>query len=246
MTDKLLPVVELFGPTIQGEGALAGQVSYFVRFGSCSYRCSWCDSMHAVAPEQIKAHVEHCHSDDILAVLAGLSNLPPDVEKPWVTLTGGDPCLHDLTDLVFSLKNAGYRVAVETQGAIWKNWLIACDLVTCSPKGPSSGMQDRFSASLLTKYQQILDHQDQLVLKFVIFTEEDLAWAKSVRMIFGKPRIFLSVGTPSAASVGILSADLILASYRRLVDKVLADPFWYDATVLPQLHALLWGRELGR
>lgn len=51
---KKFPVVELFGPTIQGEGAVAGQFSHFVRFGGCPRRCSWCDSMHAVLPEEVQ------------------------------------------------------------------------------------------------------------------------------------------------------------------------------------------------
>jgi len=41
-------VSEIFGPTIQGEGALIGQPTVFVRTGGCDYRCSWCDSLHAV------------------------------------------------------------------------------------------------------------------------------------------------------------------------------------------------------
>ena len=36
------PIVELKGPTIQGEGPLFGKQSLLVRFGGCSYRCSWC------------------------------------------------------------------------------------------------------------------------------------------------------------------------------------------------------------
>ena len=41
-------VNEIFGPTIQGEGALIGQPTIFVRTGGCDYRCSWCDTLHAV------------------------------------------------------------------------------------------------------------------------------------------------------------------------------------------------------
>jgi hypothetical protein len=49
------PVVEVFGPTIQGEGAMAGLPTYFVRLGGCDWRCAWCDSMHAVDPAQVGA-----------------------------------------------------------------------------------------------------------------------------------------------------------------------------------------------
>lgn len=43
-----LRIAEIFGPTIQGEGALIGAPTVFIRAGGCDYRCSWCDSMHAV------------------------------------------------------------------------------------------------------------------------------------------------------------------------------------------------------
>jgi len=36
------PVMEIFGPTIQGEGALIGMPTHFVRLGGCTYRCAWC------------------------------------------------------------------------------------------------------------------------------------------------------------------------------------------------------------
>jgi 7-carboxy-7-deazaguanine synthase len=32
---RTFPVIEIFGPTIQGEGALAGLPTMFVRFGGC-------------------------------------------------------------------------------------------------------------------------------------------------------------------------------------------------------------------
>ena len=52
------PVVEIFGPTVQGEGPDAGVPAYFVRFGGCDFRCSWCDSMHAVDPAEVRANAE--------------------------------------------------------------------------------------------------------------------------------------------------------------------------------------------
>ena len=35
-----LRIAEIFGPTIQGEGALIGEPTVFVRAGGCDYRCS--------------------------------------------------------------------------------------------------------------------------------------------------------------------------------------------------------------
>lgn len=243
MRDKF-PVVELFGPTLQGEGALAGHVSYFLRTGGCSYRCSWCDSMHAVDPRQIKQGARWMTTTEIIEEVQGL--LPPSGKKrSWMTLTGGDPCLWDLSPVICRLNDLGLRAAVETQGRLWQEWLTNCDLVTCSPKGPSSGMADRFSVEMLQQYAARL--REHLVLKFVICSDEDLEWARRVRRLAPKARLCLSVGTPTRTnSPGDDLVSDILDGYRWLADRVFEHPDLHDATVLPQLHALLWGRDLGR
>lgn len=41
---KGIPVLEIFGPTIQGEGMVIGQKTMFVRTAGCDYSCGWCDS----------------------------------------------------------------------------------------------------------------------------------------------------------------------------------------------------------
>ena len=50
------PVIEIFGPTIQGEGSEAGLATHFIRVGGCDYRCSWCDTMYAVDPAAVRAN----------------------------------------------------------------------------------------------------------------------------------------------------------------------------------------------
>jgi organic radical activating enzyme len=37
-------VKELFGPTLQGEGAHAGRPCVFLRFAACNLACTWCDT----------------------------------------------------------------------------------------------------------------------------------------------------------------------------------------------------------
>ena len=51
---KKFRIAEIFGPTLQGEGPFVGRPSYFIRFGGCDNRCTWCDSMHAVDPVLVK------------------------------------------------------------------------------------------------------------------------------------------------------------------------------------------------
>ncbi len=240
---KAFPVVEVFGPTIQGEGAVVGTVSHFVRFGGCSYRCLWCDSMHAVDPKQIKENARYLHSEDILKELLGLAPAAGTVRPYWVTLSGGDPCMWQLGHLVGLLQEHGYRVAVETQGALWRDWLRQVDLVTLSPKPPSSGMDEKLNPLLLNR---IIMAARKVVLKIVIFTDGDFAWAKELHKTFPEVPMYLSAGTTPAHGESQHQIVFgILNSMQRLVDMVKADPFMYDCIVLPQLHALLWGHMKG-
>ena len=43
----MIPVAEIFGPTIQGEGPHVGMKTLFVRVAGCDFKCAWCDSKFA-------------------------------------------------------------------------------------------------------------------------------------------------------------------------------------------------------
>lgn len=239
MPDHIL-ISEIFGPTIQGEGPLAGQTSHFIRTAGCAYRCAWCDSMYAVDPVQIKESAERLTQSEIVD---RLQELPSAL---WVTLSGGDPVAWDLSELCVRLHSttSSYRIAVETQGALWRDWLTICDQITCSPKSPSSGMARLISVPTLQKYVACLG--ERLAFKFVVFNEEDLFWAHRIQTWLGKNRyrgrFYLSAGTPLGSGV-----EGALNSTRWLVQKVLEHSSDFrDYTVLPQLHVLLWNGEKGR
>lgn len=251
-TTDTIAVVELFGPTIQGEGLLAGQVSYFLRTGYCGYKCSWCDSLHAVTPALVSQNARWLTAQDIILELNSKRSAARFGRKvkPWITLTGGDPVLWDLAELVKGLGKADYRIAVETQGQLWRDWLEDCDVVTLSPKPPSSGMADKLDVSKLQKYHARLP--GKLALKIVIFNQEDLEFAARIRRIVPDVPFYLSAGTDQEVfQDGQLSADEqvrlgVCAGFRELAERVCGDPRFHDATVLPQLHVLAWGRDLGR
>jgi len=245
MPQEKLPIIELFGPTIQGEGALTGQISYFVRTFSCSFRCNWCDSLHAVLPANRK-HATYLTEEEIVGKLINLTSIDNHY-KPWVTLTGGDPVIWDLSKLCILLSAEGFKVNVETQGHLWQEWLTQTDLVTCSPKGPSSGMADKLNLATLQKYDARLNNRNnKLILKIIIFDVEDLAFAKRIHRLLPKTRLYLSVGTPLYEA----NADLehnVIDGFRWLTEEVLKHhPDLHDTTIGAQQHVLLWGRELGR
>ncbi len=228
--DKTFPVVETFGPVLQGEGRMIGVPTLFVRFGYCDYKCSWCDSLYAVLPEQVRANATNLTA---AAIRDQLDALNPTV--PWITLSGGNPAMHDLTDLVDLLHASGRKIAVETQGTVFRAWLRACELVTVSPKPPSSGMETNYAQ--LDRFAAL----PQAILKVVVFDDADLAYATGIHRRYPTVPFYLQVGN----TVGADGRDALLSKLDWLSNRVLSDPSLHDAIVLPQLHVLLYGNRRG-
>jgi 7-carboxy-7-deazaguanine synthase len=241
---KTIPVVEMFGPTIQGEGALAGLSTLFLRTGLCDYRCEWCDSMHAVDPVQVKAGAERLNENEIRA---RLFELP---WSPWLTVSGGNPAMHDLGQIVSDFHAVGRRVSVETQGSLWRDWLADVDHLTVSPKPPSSGMtspeHDEQTAAFLTGAELALPKTHRS-LKIVVFDQEDLTWARRMIRRYPEWHAFLSVGTdrPNGHEPIRMTLKGISDRYRWLCEQVVQDPYFADVRVFPQLHVIAWGHKLG-
>jgi len=135
MSDRIR-VAEIFGPTIQGEGALIGLPTIFVRTGGCDYRCSWCDSLHAVDAAYRDSWAPMAASE-VMAEVERLSGGQPMM----VTLSGGNPAIQPLGPLIRQGRAKGYRFALETQGSVARGWFADLDMLVLSPKPPSSGME---------------------------------------------------------------------------------------------------------
>jgi 7-carboxy-7-deazaguanine synthase len=234
-----LPVVEIFGPTVQGEGPDAGVPAYFVRFGGCDYRCKWCDSMHAVDPAEVRANSERLTEEQIIQRVTELSAGPN-----LVVLSGGNPALLELGTLVIALRREGMRVAVETQGSRWRDWLADVDRLVISPKPPSSGMADSEGLAALRVFMGHVTSAPSPALKIVVFNQTDLDWAAQRHCDHPQLPLFLSAGT----DVG-LPEEKTLASlrdrYRWLCETVARRADLRDASVLPQLHVVAWGTAKG-
>jgi 7-carboxy-7-deazaguanine synthase len=219
---------------------MAGLASLFVRFGGCDFRCSWCDSMHAVEPALVRKNGTSLTAKQILARLRNLAN------DTWVTLTGGNPALFELGSLVATLQEAGYKVAVETQGTIYKEWMNNVNVLTVSPKPPSSGMPalsteqlHRFTGSPLSPCEE----RTRLVLKVVVFDDADYDYARSILTQYvtsARVECFLSIGTHLADD-----RDAICERFRRIAGRLATDDRLRHVRVLPQLHVLLWGHVQG-
>lgn len=232
-------ISEIFGPTIQGEGALIGQPTIFVRTGGCDYRCSWCDTLHAV-DSAYRHEWKPMHTGEIMAQIEALSGSAPLM----VTLSGGNPAIQPLGALIDMGHARGYKFALETQGSIAQDWFKDLNVLTLSPKPPSSGeVTDwaAFDACLIAA-----KNAPTLAMKIVIMDDADYEYAKGAAARYPALALYLQPGnhTPPTQESEHIDIDGIMDRMRWLIDKAAADQ-WYNATILPQLHTLIWGNEKG-
>lgn len=115
-TELQLRVNEIFY-SLQGEGFWTGTPAVFVRLSGCNLKCGFCDTSHfrfsLMTPREILKKVTAFPSSHVV-------------------LTGGEPTLQPLGELVALLHQAGKYIHIETNGTNPVD--PAVDWVTCSPK----------------------------------------------------------------------------------------------------------------
>lgn len=173
-----LPVMEHFY-TLQGEGFHQGRAAYFVRLGGCDVGCVWCDvkeSWDAAAHPKMSV-------DEIVQTV--INNTTAD-KKPLVVITGGEPLMHDLTQLTAALQGAGFETNIETSGSspLSGSWNWIC----LSPK--------KFKAPLA----DVVPHANEL--KVVVFNKSDFDWAeKYAALVSSDCKLYLQPEWDKASSV---------------------------------------------
>lgn len=253
--NKKIPLVESFGPTIQGEGIQIGVQTYFMRFGLCDYKCIMCDSMHAVDPKQVKANATWLTQEQIFDNFVSTGVYKGINSAGWMTFTGGNPCMHNLDYLVSLLHGIKLRINVETQGTLAPEWLQSADLITCSPKGP--GMGEVTDVRVLDKFLATCwQYNKPVCMKIVIFDQRDLDFAVEMHEQFKDFPCswFLSLGNTYPPgyhpeyhpATHAEAMDNALIRYRMLFEDIQNHPVLSKMRFLPQWHWFVWGDEKGR
>ena len=112
--------------SVQGEGCYTGYPSIFIRTSICQLRCQFCDSYftswynegNPIKPKELY--------DKIIKEYGFVSH---------VVITGGEPLINnDLQDLLLILKENNHFVTIETNGLIFRDFLIHPDIYSISPK----------------------------------------------------------------------------------------------------------------
>lgn len=237
---KKVPVMEMFGPTIQGEGIVTGRKTMFVRTAGCDYACAWCDSAFTwngtergtlLTAQDIWTQFEE------MATVDGVRNFN------HITITGGNPALYNepIDELIDIAHAHGVEIGLETQGSRWQPWFLKVDDLTISPKPPSSTMTTDW-AVLDEIVEKLGNHP--FSMKVVVFDEYDFDYAQTINRRYALDELYLSVGNDNATEAGDISSRL-LQKLDWLWQQVLATPAMNNAKPLPQLHALVWANQRG-
>ena len=129
--------------SLQGEGHNTGRAAVFVRFAGCNLRCPFCDTEFdtytEMTAEAILSYITslvppHTPSATFLPSRGGTGGWG---SNPLIVLTGGEPTLQVDVAFVDLLHNAGYEVAMESNGT--QPAPMNLDWLTVSPKS-SNGM----------------------------------------------------------------------------------------------------------
>ncbi len=179
---QTLPVMEAFY-TLQGEGFHQGKAAYFIRLGGCDVGCVWCDVKDSWDASR--------HPQKSLRHIVNEASLYPG---RIAIITGGEPLMHDCTQLTSQLHQAGFQTHIETSGShpLSGSW----DWICVSPKKFKSPLPD------------IMPFANEL--KVVIFNKSDFDWAeKHAAKVSSECKLYLQPEWNKAGSITPLIVDYI-------------------------------------
>ena len=210
-----LKLTEVFY-SLQGEADTAGIPTVFVRLTGCPLRCQYCDTSYAFHGGQWWE-------------LADVLERVRQYGIRHVCVTGGEPLAQKgCLALLVALADAGYRVSLETSGAMPIEAVDARVIRVVDIKTPGSGEEPR------NRYDQLQLLRAEELVKFVLCDRADYEW--------GRARV-------AESQLAQRCQVLFSPSHEQLPARTLAD--WILEDHLPvrlqvQLHKYLWGNVAGK
>ena len=215
MSSSRLKITEIFY-SLQGEADTAGIPTTFVRLTGCPLRCQYCDTAYAFQGG------EWFEVDAIVARVGELG-------ARHVCVTGGEPLAQkNCLVLLRALCDAGYRVSLETSGAMSLQDVDPRVVMVVDVKTPDSREESR------NRYDELGRLSSKDLVKFVICGRTDYEWSRA-----------------KVSELGLSSRCTVLfsPSHEQVQARDLAD--WIIEDRLPvrlqiQLHKYLWGNVPGK
>jgi 7-carboxy-7-deazaguanine synthase len=212
---SFLRITEIFY-SLQGESNTVGLPTVFIRLTGCPLRCGYCDTAYAFSGGEKKS-------------LSEIITQVDSYQAKYITVTGGEPLAQPVClSLMSQLLDKDYIVSLETSGALDISGVDNRVIKVMDLKTPSSGELNK------NRYEnvQFLEAKDQL--KFVIGTEEDYDWAKSMLLQYDLIQRCQVLFSPV---MGQMSPTL-------LAEKILQDKLLVRFQI--QLHKYLWDDAQGK
>lgn len=157
MPEQSLRITEIFH-SLQGETSTTGLPTVFVRLTGCPLRCGYCDTAYAF-------------EGGAKMTLSEIMRTVQNYGARHVTVTGGEPLAQpQCIDLLRQLCDAGYRVSLETSGAMPIGDVDSRVIKIVDLKTPGSGEVGR---NLYDNIPLLLPHDE---VKFVICDRQDYDW----------------------------------------------------------------------
>lgn len=153
-------IIEIFS-SISGEGLRQGLPATFIRCAGCNLNCAWCDT-----PESHGEGTEMSVTEIFTKVSGGMPR--------YVIITGGEPLLQEeeLRELLIALRDAGYRIEIETNGTLSFTGVQEYATISMDIKCPSSGEE--------SDPHLLADIREGDAVKFVVMDRADCLYAQDV------------------------------------------------------------------
>ena len=157
----MLKINEIYA-SIQGESSHTGLPCVFIRLTGCNLRCSWCDTAYAFYDGKNLTVEETLQKVETFGL-------------PLVEITGGEPLLQeDVYPLMETLLKKGYRVMLETSGALPIDKVPEKVIKILDIKCPGSGEEKKNHLENL----KFLSPHDEV--KFVLLDRADYEWSREM------------------------------------------------------------------